>query len=143
MTEYPTLNFKKTLQKSNAWLDDLKDSMGWSERRRAYMALKTVLHVIRDQLEDDAAIDFAADMPLLIRTIYFEGWKQGPHKLPKVSSKEEFLWLIERELGWDKSVSVEDLSKNVFYVFSKQASPTEIKNISHSLPEHLRSFLVH
>ena len=49
MTELET--FDTTIQKTNLWLKDLMDSEGWEDRRRAYLALRSILHALRDRLQ--------------------------------------------------------------------------------------------
>ena len=39
--------FDTTLQKTNSWLKELMEEMGW-DRHKAYQALRAVLHALRD-----------------------------------------------------------------------------------------------
>src|SRR5207248_2021300 len=49
--------FDTTLQTTHIWLNELTDLTGWRDNRhRAYLALRAVLHALRDRLSvDDAA----------------------------------------------------------------------------------------
>ena len=42
--------FDTTLQLTNAWLHELMEKLDWSQRERAYHALRAVLHALRDRL---------------------------------------------------------------------------------------------
>jgi uncharacterized protein (DUF2267 family) len=61
------------------WLNELCDDLD-VPKPRAYMLLHETLHAIRDFLTVDEAADLAAQLPVLVRGVYFEGWK--PSKTP-------------------------------------------------------------
>lgn len=82
--------FESTLQKSNLWLKDLSTKMGSASSQEAYQALRTVLHALRDRLTVDESAEFAAQMPMLIRGMYFEGWNPGSEATFE-RSREAFL----------------------------------------------------
>lgn len=42
--------FDTTLHKTNIWLNDLMQALGWPDRDKAYSALKATLHALRDRL---------------------------------------------------------------------------------------------
>ncbi|EKE74412.1 DUF2267 domain-containing protein [Celeribacter baekdonensis] len=61
------------------WLNELCDDLEFP-KPRAYMLLHETLHAIRDFLTVDEAADLAAQLPVLVRGVYFEGW--NPSKTP-------------------------------------------------------------
>ncbi|MCS6927126.1 MAG: DUF2267 domain-containing protein, partial [Candidatus Binatia bacterium] len=88
--------FDTTLQKTHIWLNDVMQELGWEEERhRAYLALRTVLHALRDRLTLEEAVDLGAQLPMLIRGFYYEGWT--PHRVPRRERhKEEFLAHVQQ-----------------------------------------------
>lgn len=56
------------------WLNALCEELDWTDRRRAYRLLRETLHALRDNLPVEQSADLAAQMPILIRGLYFEGW---------------------------------------------------------------------
>ena len=62
-----------SIQKTTEWLRDVKAELGWDDEARAYQALRGTLHALRDRLPAGEAVHLAAEMPMLIRGLYFEG----------------------------------------------------------------------
>ncbi len=56
------------------WVDDLMRRLGWQDRERVYLALLATLHALRDCLARDEVIYIGAQLPALLRGLYYEGW---------------------------------------------------------------------
>ena len=82
--------FATTVQKTNSWLNDLMQIAGFQDRHKAYLALRAALHALRDRLTVEEVAQFGAQLPMLIRGFYYEGW-DPTGKPPKVRDKEQFL----------------------------------------------------
>jgi uncharacterized protein (DUF2267 family) len=70
------------MQKTQIWLKDLMSQLDWEDRpHKAYLALRTVLHALRDRLTVEEAVQLGAQLPMLVRGFYYEGWtlKGKPH----------------------------------------------------------------
>ena len=52
--------FDRTLQKTNMWLNQIMEIMGWEDRHAAYTALRATLHALRDRLTVQEAAQLAA-----------------------------------------------------------------------------------
>jgi uncharacterized protein (DUF2267 family) len=66
------------------------DELGWEDAHKAYQALRLVLHTLRDRLTVEEAVQFAAQLPMLVRGFYYEGWAPTGNPL-KHRHKQEFL----------------------------------------------------
>lgn len=87
--------FDRTIEKTHHWLADLMEELGWDEPELAYHALRAVLHALRDQLAVQEAVDLAAQFPMLIRGMYFEGWT--PRNVPaRDKTEDRFLDALPR-----------------------------------------------
>src|SRR5690606_28951800 len=65
--------FDKTVDKTNHVLKEIEQAYGWPKERRnhSYDALRAVLHALRDRLTVDECADLAAQLPLLVRGVYY------------------------------------------------------------------------
>ena len=66
---------ERSAEKTRNWLDDLCDRLGTEDRRYAHKVLRAYLHALRDRLTVEESAQLAAQLPNLIRGIYYEGWK--------------------------------------------------------------------
>ncbi len=57
------------------------------EKRDAYKSLRAVRQKMRDRLPLNDAVHFAAQLPMFLRGLFYEGWK--PSKVPIKMSREE------------------------------------------------------
>lgn len=137
MSQATLAPFESTIQTTNIWLNDILERLGWQDHQRAYHALRAVLHALRDRLTIDQAAALAAQMPMLIRGFYYEGWH--PHGKPvRERHKEEFLAHIAAAFQ-ELEVDPENVTRAVLQVLSKHVSAGEIASVKQSLPTELRS----
>ena len=130
--------FDTTIQKTQIWLNDLMSQLDWEERpHKAYLALRTVLHALRDRLTVEEAVQLGAQLPMLIRGFYYEGWtlKGKPHK---ERHKQDFLDHIRDAFRDDVTVNAQQVCRAVFRVLARHTSKGEIDDVRHSLPKELQ-----
>ena len=64
--------FDGTLQKTQIWLNELMTALDWENHpHKAYLALRTVLHALRDRLTVEEAVQLGAQLPMLVRGFYY------------------------------------------------------------------------
>jgi uncharacterized protein (DUF2267 family) len=114
--------FDTTVQRTNIWLKDLMEVTG-GDRHRAYQALQAVLHALRDRLTVEEAAEFGAQLPMLIRGIYYEGWTPTG-KPVKERHREEFLKHIQQQFKGNGEINPEILAQAVFSLL-RSVSPAE------------------
>ena len=129
--------FNKTLLKTRGWLKDLMEELDWEEPHKAYLALRAVLHVLRDRLTIEEAAQLAAQLPMLIRGFYYEGWDPSGKPL-KERHQEEFLSHVKSYFKNDEKIEPERVVRAVFKVLSKHISQGEIEDVKQTLPGNLR-----
>jgi uncharacterized protein (DUF2267 family) len=129
--------FDNAVQKTNVWLKDLMELLAWQDRHRAYSALRVVLHALRDHLTVDEVAALGAQLPMLVRGFYYEGWK--PVDKPfKERKKETFLSNIS-EAFRDPDIDPEQVVRAVFATLANHLTSGEVEGVKHCLPKEIRS----
>jgi uncharacterized protein (DUF2267 family) len=129
--------FDKTVQTTNAWLKEITEATGL-DRRRAYHVLTAVLHALRDRLTVDEVAQLGAQLPILVRGLYYDRWHHPAGKPDRLRHKEEFLATVAAELDDIGPIDPEDATRAVFAVLERHIAPGEIEDVKAMLPTHLR-----
>jgi uncharacterized protein (DUF2267 family) len=129
--------FDTTLHKTNAWLNDLMEVLDCPDRHKAYRTLRATLHALRDRLTMEEVAQLGAQLPMLIRGFYYEGWDPTGKPL-RVRHREQFLARIEEELRGDRRIDPERVACAVFTVLAQRVSEGEIEDVRHVLPAEIR-----
>jgi uncharacterized protein (DUF2267 family) len=134
--------FDSTIQKTNEWLRDIALELGDNNRRHAYLALRGTLHAMRDFLPIEESAQFSAQLPMLVRGIYFEGWDPS-HPPKKDRSRARFLSRVETALEralWNEEppIDTEAAARAVLRVLSDRISAGEMDQVRHAMPERVR-----
>jgi uncharacterized protein (DUF2267 family) len=129
--------FDTTVQKTNAWLKELMTVMSWDDRHRAYLAMRSVLHALRDRLTVDEVAQLGAQLPMLMRGFYYEEWDPS-HKPEKIRNRRDFLVQISDAFVDDGPSGADEIARGVFRVLESRVSAGEIDDILRILPSELR-----
>jgi uncharacterized protein (DUF2267 family) len=129
-------SLNNTFQKTHEWLTELAEGGNFHSEAQAYSALRAVLHALRDRLTVDEAAQLAAQLPMLIRGFYYEGWK--PAATPnRMRSRQEFVGSVASRLG-NSDMSPERACFAVFQLIDNKISQGEIDDVRHMLPAPIR-----
>jgi uncharacterized protein (DUF2267 family) len=104
----------RSVAKTYEWLHAVTRRAGLDDLHRSYQVLRAVLHALRDRVEPDVAAHLAAQLPLLVRGIFYEGW--DPAKTPVRMSLSEFLARVERDALLKGTSRAEDAAQAVLAV---------------------------
>jgi uncharacterized protein (DUF2267 family) len=129
--------FETTVQKTNRWLNELMLILAWNDKHKTYLALRAVLHALRDRLTVEEVAQLGSQLPMLIRGFYYEGW-DPTGKPSKLRHKEQFLAWIEEELSDDERGNAERIARAVFALLAKCISKGEIDDVRATLPIEIR-----
>ncbi len=130
--------FGRTVQKTNEWIGELRGDLDWDDQHQAYIAFKAVLHALRDRLTPEEAVELGAQLPMLVRGFYYEGWRPAG-KPAKERHVDEFLAHVERELPRRDDVDVEVLVRAVFRLLDHRITAGEIEDVKGILPRRLKA----
>jgi uncharacterized protein (DUF2267 family) len=129
--------FDTTVHRTNSWLKELMEELHWENRQRAYDALRAVLHALRDRLTVEETAHLGAQLPMLVRGFYYEGW--NPTGKPvKARSREQFLARVGEELRHIEDLDPPRAATAVFAVLERRVSEGEIEDVKQMLPAEIR-----
>ena len=97
-----------------------------------------VLHALRDRLTLAEVAALGAQMPLLVRGLYYEGWQPNDKPL-RERKKSEFLAHVSAAFPNDREIDPENVVWSVFQLLTKHISSGMIKNVQAVLPAELRT----
>lgn len=130
--------FDTTLQKTNQWLQEIMQEFGTENRQEAYLLLRATLQTLRDRLPLEQIAHLGAQLPMLIRGFYYEGWR--PSLEVCKLHRDEFFDCV---LSHFTRTALEDsdpelVIRAVFHTLSRNIAPGEVQKIIHLLPADLR-----
>lgn len=119
------------------WVKELQQRGGFTDEEQALRVFRVVLHELRDRLTVTEAADLAAQLPVLVRGIYYEGWRPStvPHK---IHSKQKLIDEVVVKLLPD-TVPAEPAIRNVFAILAHHCDPGEIADVIAQLPVDLKA----
>jgi uncharacterized protein (DUF2267 family) len=132
--------FDRGTQKSNQWLKALEQRLGSEDRRYAYRVLRGYFHVLRDRLTVDEAAQLAAQLPHLLRGVFYEGW--NPSRTPETyRDRETFLLRLAEGASLAGPTEASVAAEAATDVLAEQISAGEVKDVLHVLPHAIREVL--
>lgn len=127
--------FDAHVDAANAWLRRLIEDLGLApdEQSRALHALRAGLHAIRDRLPAAEVVDLAAQLPTMLRGIFYEGWRLE-NDPTRIRDRAAMLARVKQELGTDSRLAPYDVLRSVIRLLVKHVSPGEIRDVIATLP---------
>ena len=129
--------FDETLQKTNIWLKDIMHELGRDNRRLAYRALRAVLHALRDRMTVEEAAHLSAELPMLVRGIFYEQYR--PTDMPvKIRDQQEFLDYVNREIADATELTPQEAANAVFLCLNRHLNPGQARQARDMMHESIR-----
>lgn len=129
--------FDKTLQTTHIWLNEIGETIG-PDKQRQYHALRAVLFALRDRLTIDEAFHLSSQLPMLVRGIYWEGYRPAG-KPERQRTLDEFLGKVSESLDQIAPMNAEDCTRAVFGLLSRHVPQGEVEDIRQMVPEPVRA----
>lgn len=129
--------FDSTVHQTNVWLKAIMGRLSTEDRHRAYLALRTTLHGLRDRLQPEMAVHLGAQLPMLVRGFYYEDWHMAGTPT-RERHKEEFLADIARTFRNDPEVDPERVARAALATLAENIDPGQVSKVVAALPHELR-----
>jgi uncharacterized protein (DUF2267 family) len=129
--------FDTTVQETNLWLKAIMEGLHTDDRHLAYLALRATLHALRDRLGPENAVHLAAQLPMLVRGLYYEGWRLAASQT-KERTQADFLDHVRRELPRGSGIDPNVAARAVFGVMWEKLDLGEVGKVIDLLPGELK-----
>jgi uncharacterized protein (DUF2267 family) len=137
MAETDPSIIERSVEKTHIWLNELAEELGVEDKQYAYRALRAVMHALRDRLSVDVAAKLAAQLPTLIRGIYYEDWDPSRTPLP-IRDVDAFLDYVANEGRMAGETEASLAVTAVTRVLRRHVSLGEIDEVLAVLPAKFR-----
>jgi len=129
--------FENTLQTTNEWIHELNSAVGRDDPQQAYRILRAVLIALRDRLTVEEATDLGAQLPMLVRGIYYESW--NPTKNPtRERNRQVFLNHVSENLADQIDGDPEEVVRAVFQLLANRITGGLVQHVKSNLPDDLQ-----
>jgi uncharacterized protein (DUF2267 family) len=131
--------FAESASQGQRWLQEISESLGGKvDDDYALRALRGVLHALRDQLTVEQSAHLSAQLPVVVRGIFYEEW--SPASVPvRDRNEERFLARVSRYFqDKERTVDPVDVVRAVFTVLHCHISSGESEKVYHVLPSEIK-----
>lgn len=131
-----SIHIEQKCKETLLWVKRVAEMTEWPEREDwAFKALRAVLHAIRDQTTIEEAFHLSAQLPVLLRGYFFEGYNPSAPK--KKLNSNQFLTGIQNNLGTSNKLSAEEAFNAVINVLYDHVSFGEMEEVKMTMPKRI------
>lgn len=129
--------------KTRTWFKEIEEMLNLQSEEDAKAMLLAVLHTLRDHMMIHEAVHLGAQLPVLIRGYYYEGWK--PREKPeRVKDLAQFMEDVALKIGTarlSKGPDAGKITEELFKYLGKKITPGEINDIKAGLIKEIADLL--
>jgi uncharacterized protein (DUF2267 family) len=126
-----------TMQVTNEWVHQLDELVPWDDSNKSFRLLRATLQTVRDQLGVEEAAQLAAQLPLFLRGVYYDGW--DPSRTPStLREKPDFIASIAGAMSPDTLDDSEATVNAVLSLLNTRISAGEINDVRNSMRKSVR-----
>lgn len=126
----------RSIQDFQEWVKAIDGAMELGDEQKAYAILRGVLHQLRDRLPVNEAAHLGAQLPTLVRGVYYEQFNPA-HMPEKERHTGAFLERVGERIQRD-DVDVEAATRTVFAVIKEKIDAGELRHVVHAMPKDLQ-----
>lgn len=128
---------RSAVPQAEDWINEVARRLGWHDRERANLVLLGTLHALRDSLRHDEAVHVGAQLPALLRGLYYDGWHPGSH--PAAVDRGAFLQRIHDSVHRDPGIDAEQAARAVLATLAGRLPAAELENAKVATPRALHN----
>jgi uncharacterized protein (DUF2267 family) len=126
----------RSIQLTLEWLNEIQEEFKWPNKDRVYDATKAVLLATRDRLTIEEAHQFAAQIPMVMKGMFFDGY--DPTDKPMlIRNRDKFLEHVRKHFG-DRPLDSENAVRTVAKVLRKKISEGQYEDVVGSMPKEIQ-----
>ena len=128
--------FNHAFHTANIWLADIGAALGTRDRHYTHRVVRAWMHTLRDRLTVNAAAKFGAQLPELLRGVYYDGWE--PTKAPVKYTGEQYVQRFAAQASIP-AVQAPTTAATITEVMADRMSPGQVSETLAELPTDLRA----
>jgi uncharacterized protein (DUF2267 family) len=128
-------NLDHSIEKASAWLAEVGREFNTDDRPFAYRVTRAWMHALRDRLPVSVAAHLAAQLPELLRGVFYDGW--NPSHVPDKFDNAEFVRRFARDAKIHDA-EVKLAAGRVTKVMRNHISAGAIDEVMGALPADIR-----
>ena len=129
-------SLNQAINSYETWLNELEQKPAIQSPENAWSAMRSVLQTLRDRMPAEEAVHLGAQLPLIARGVFFEGWKLS--RDPDKMNQQEFYDRVRKRLA---GTSLENdpalMTVYAFEVINRHIDPGQINHVKATLPHDL------
>ena len=138
-TKSPTI-IERSVESAHVWINDMASELDRDDQAEALRLLRAFLHALRDRLTIDEGAQLAAQLPELIRGVFYENWV--PARTPAgYHDVDSFLARIADEARLAGSTEASYAATAGAAVLRRHVSEGELADVSAVLPAPVRELV--
>lgn len=134
----------RSLHKTNRWLKELMVVMNWDNREKALAGFRATLHALRDVMPLYEILDLGAQLPIIVRGLFFENWRYNPTPL-RLKTISQFYALVREKLGMRNpnfsNEEIRKMTRTSLCILSRNVSAGEMRDVRGVLKKRLRALI--
>lgn len=139
MTSTGLQNLDHQIHTFNLWLKELDEKLHWQDRRKSYKTLQVVLQTVRDHLTVHQSAHFSAQLPMIARGIYYDGWVPSQVPIKSRNLQAFYEQILDRfDQASPTKLDPQRLARAVFDLLNDHVSGGEIDDVRNELPRAIR-----
>lgn len=129
--------FDKTIHETNQFVKIVMRELGTDDRRIAFGALRGALHALRDHLDIHSMAHLSAQLPMLLRGLFYEGWRPNTGT-SRERHLDDFLAHVSQLLPPRLEGYPEESARAAYAALSECIDRGELVKVVRQMPAELR-----